>query len=256
MTRKIRIIAIALFLLVVGAGSTRAQKTRLTVAVAANMQYAFKEIKTAFEKTHPIDVDVIIGASGNLTQQISLGAPYDIFVSADTSYPEHLYNNHFATEKPRIYARGVLVLWTTKPGLQPVENLRFLLAANIRSIAIANPKIAPYGSAALALLKSNHLLEQLKSKLVYGENISQTSQFIATQNADIGFTAKAVVLSDAMKGKGTWIEMNPKSYPAILQSAVLLNYGKDHHREAARQFYDFLFSEAAQAIYKKYGYLN
>ncbi|MDE3213072.1 MAG: molybdate ABC transporter substrate-binding protein [Bacteroidota bacterium] len=236
--------------------SGTSQATRIRVAVAANMQYAFNDIKAAFEKTHSVGVDVIIGASGNLTQQISLGAPIDLYVSADTSYPWHLYRQHFTVGAPRVYARGCLVLWTTRPGLQPASDLKMLLSPDIRRIAIANPRLAPYGAAAISLLQQSQLLGSLKSKLVYGENISQTTQFIATQNADIGFTAKAVVLSAAMKGRGRWIEINPDRYPPILQAAVLLKYGTDHHAKAATQFYDFLFSPTAQAIYKKYGYLN
>ena len=236
--------------------SSFAQQQKITVAVAANMQYAFNDLKTEFEKISHIHVDAVIGASGNLTRQIIQGAPFDVFISADTKYPENIYSQGFAEEKPRIYARGALVLWTTKQGLQLKPDLRFLLSDNIKSIAIANPKIAPYGSAAVSLLKKFSLFESLKNKLVYGESISQTSQFIATGNADIGFTAKAVVLSDQMKNKGRWIELSNKDYPPIFQSAVLLKYGMKNHSVAARKFYEFLFSKNAKDIYKKYGYIN
>ena len=233
-----------------------AQQQKITVAVAANMQYAFRELKIEFEKTFHIRVDAVIGASGNLTRQIMQGAPFDVFISADTKYPENLYQNHVAAEKPKVYARGALVLWTTKDGLQPQNDLQFLLSGNIKSIAIANPKIAPYGSAAEAILKKIGLFDKVKNKLVYGESISQTSQFIATGNADVGFTAKAVVLSDQMKNKGRWIELNKDDYPPILQAAVLLKYGIQNHSSSARKFYEFLFSENAKDIYKKYGYIN
>jgi molybdate transport system substrate-binding protein len=233
-----------------------AQKQRITVAVAANMQYAFKELKNEFEKKYDIQVDVVIGASGNLTRQIMQGAPFDVFISADTKYPENLYQNNLAAEKPKVYARGALVLWTIKDGLQLQKDLQFLLSGKVKTIAIANPKIAPYGSAALAFLKKYGLYDKLKKKLVYGESISQTSQFIATGNADVGFTAKAVVLSDQIKNKGKWIELNSDEYPPILQAAVLLKYGVQNHSSAARKFYEFLFSENAKDIYKKYGYIN
>ncbi len=229
---------------------------KIIVAVAANMQYCFKELKNEFEKTNPILVDDVVGASGNLTRQITQGAPFDVFISADTKYPATVYQNHFAAEKPKVYARGVLVLWTTNPGLQLQNGLQFLLSDKIKSIALANPKIAPYGAAAESILKKYNLLDQLKNKLVFGESISQTSQFIASQNADIGFTAKAVVLSDEMKNKGKWIELKHDDYPPILQAAVLLKYGSENHSVAARKFYEFLFSEKAKDIYKKYGYIN
>ena len=232
------------------------QPPKITVAVAANMQYAFHELKNEFENTYHIQVDAVIGASGNLTRQIMQGAPFDVFISADIKYPENLYQQHVAAEKPRVYARGALVLWTTKGGLEPQNNLQFLSSGSIKSIAVANPKIAPYGSAAVAILKKFDLFDQLENKLVYGESISQTSQFIASGNADIGFTAKAVVLSDQMKNKGRWIEMNKEDYPPILQAAVLLKYGVQNHASSSRKFYEFLFSANAKDIYKKYGYLN
>jgi molybdate transport system substrate-binding protein len=244
-----------LFLLIHPASSF-SQQLKITVAVAANMQYAFNELKGEFEKTNHIKVDAVIGASGNLTRQIIQGAPFDVFISADTKYPESIYSKGFSTEKPKVYARGALVLWTTKQGVGLKPDLRFLLSDAIKSIAIANPKIAPYGTAAVALLKKYFLFDKLKNRLVFGESISQTSQFIATGNADIGFTAKAVVLSDQMKSKGRWIELSSEDYPPIFQSAVLLKYGTKNHSSAATKFYEFLFSQKAKDIYKKYGYLN
>ncbi|HVZ97060.1 MAG TPA: molybdate ABC transporter substrate-binding protein [Chitinophagaceae bacterium] len=229
-------------------------QTKITVAVAANMQYAIKVLIADYQKTHPIKIDVVLGASGNLTQQITQGAPYDIFVSADTSFPQKLSEQGFTTESPKVYARGALVLWTTRPDITPSQNLQSLLSANIKSIAIANPATAPYGSAAQFILKKYNLYGKIASKLVTGESITQTSQFIATGAADIGFTAKSIVLSDAMKGKGRWIELNIHDYPPIRQAAVLLKYaGKNNYKEA-KGFYDFLFSAEAREIYKKFGY--
>ncbi|HTE10061.1 MAG TPA: molybdate ABC transporter substrate-binding protein, partial [Chitinophagaceae bacterium] len=123
-------------------------QSKLTVAVAANMQYASEALKAAFEKTSNIKIDVIIGSSGKLTQQIISGAPFDVFISADTSFPQKLMETGMAAEPPKIYAQGLLVLWTVKKGIQPAANLQLLLSGNIVSIAIANPATAPYGSAA------------------------------------------------------------------------------------------------------------
>lgn len=232
------------------------QQQKITVAVAANMQYAFNELKNDFENTYHIRVDAVIGASGNLTRQIIQGAPFDIFISADTKYPENIFTEGLAADRPRVYARGALVLWTVKEGIKLHTDLRFLLSDKVKSIAIANPKIAPYGTAAEALLKKFTLFERLKNKMVYGESISQTSQFIASANADIGFTAKAVVLSNQMKHLGKWIELDSKDYPPIYQSAVLLKFGSRNHPSASKQFYEFLFSKNALDIYKKYGYIN
>jgi molybdate transport system substrate-binding protein len=230
-------------------------QAKLTVAVAANMQYASEELKAAFEKANNSKVDIIIGSSGKLTQQIISGAPFDVFISADTSFPQKLMEAGLAAEAPKIYAQGLLVLWSVKSGIRPAANLQLLLSDSMHSIALANPQTAPYGAAAEALLKKYNLFDKVKSKLVYGESITQTSQFIATQSADIGFTAKAIVLSDEMKGKGAWVDLNRNDYPPINQSAVLLAYGMKMHQADAKKFYAFLFSDTAKSIFKKFGYI-
>jgi molybdate transport system substrate-binding protein len=228
---------------------------KLTVAVAANMQYTLQELIAEFNKTDKTTINVVLGASGKLTQQIQHGAPFDIFISADKEYPQQLADKHFALEAPKVYAQGVLVLWSVKPGVQPATDLQLLLGASIKSIAVANRQTAPYGSAAIAILKKYALYDKVSSKLVTGESISQTSQFIATQNADIGFTAKAIVISNEMKGKGKWVELKAGDYPPIEQSAVLLKHAQQTNETAARKFYNFLYSAKAKAIYKKFGYI-
>jgi molybdate transport system substrate-binding protein len=225
------------------------------VAVAANMQYTMQALKTEFRKTDKTEIDIVLGSSGNLTQQIMQGAPFDIFVSADTSFPQKLVAGNFTAEAPEVYAQGVLVLWSAKNNVQPASDLKILLNDNIRHIAVANPKTAPYGTAAEFILKKYNLYNKVSSKLVTGESITQTTQFIATKAADIGFTAKSIVISDEMKGKGKWIELNQKDYPPIKQAAVLLKYAQQNHASAAKKFYDFLFSAKAKAIYKKFGYI-
>ncbi len=234
---------------------TTSAQPKLIVAVAANMQYTMEALKAEFNKTDKIEIDVVLGASGNLTQQIMQGAPFDIFISADTSFPKKLSDNNFTAEPPKVYAQGLLVLWSAKPNIQPKADLRLLLNDEIKHIAIANPKTAPYGAAAEVILKKYNLYDRMEAKLVNGESISQTSQFIATQAADIGFTAKAIVISDEMKGKGKWVGLNQHDYPPIKQAAVLLKYGQENHAAAAKKFYDFLYSAKAKEIYKKFGYI-
>lgn len=230
-------------------------QSRLTVAVAANMQYTIKALIAAYNKTDKTRIDVVIGASGALTQQVMHGAPFDIFVSADKDFPQKLADGHFTLEPPKVYAQGILVLWSVKPGIRPASDLKMLLTPGIRSIAIANPKTAPYGSAAEEILKKYGLYEKIAAKLVKGESITQTSQFIATQNADIGFTAKSIVIAAEMKGKGTWVELNGKDYSPIEQSAALLKYAGEHDAAAARKFYNFLYSAEAKVIYQQFGYI-
>ncbi|OQP58918.1 molybdate ABC transporter substrate-binding protein [Niastella populi] len=228
---------------------------KLTVAVAANMQYAMQELVAEFNKTDKTRIDIVPGASGKLTQQIQNGAPFDIFISADKEYPQKLAGNKFTLEPPKVYAQGLLVLWSAKPNIQPSRDLKLLLGANIKSIAIANPKTAPYGSAAEFILKKYALYDKVASKLVTGESISQTSQFIGTRNADIGFTAKSIVIAGAMKGRGNWVELNAADYPPIEQSAALLKFARQNNITTARKFYNFLYSAKAKAIYNKFGYI-
>jgi molybdate transport system substrate-binding protein len=230
-------------------------QSKLTVAVAANMQYAIQELITEFNKTNKTKIDVVLGASGKLTQQILNGAPFDIFISADASFPQKLAENHFTLEAPKVYAQGLLVLWSVKPTIQPAKDLKLLVSPGIKSIAIANPQTAPYGSAAEAILKKYSLYNIVSPKLITGISITQTSQFIATQNADIGFTAKAIVISNEMKGKGKWVELNTSDYPPIEQAAALLKHAQQNNEAEARKFYNFLYSAKAKAIYNKFGYI-
>jgi molybdate transport system substrate-binding protein len=234
---------------------TTSAQTKITVAVAANMQYTMQALKAEFNKTDKTEIDIVLGASGNLTQQIMQGAPFDIFISADTSFPKKLSDTGFAAEPPKVYAQGVLILWSANPAIQPQADLKLLLNDNIQHIAIANSKTAPYGAAAEFILKKYNLYDKVSAKLVTGESITQTSQFIAAQAADIGFTAKSIVISDEMKGKGKWIELNQEDYPPIKQAAVLLKYGQQNHAAGSKKFYDFLYSAQAKAIYKKFGYI-
>jgi molybdate transport system substrate-binding protein len=199
-----------------------AAKQQLTVSVAANMQYTIAALIAEFNKTDRTEIEVISGASGNLAQQIMSGAPFDIFISADKAYPLELADKGFTMEAPKVYAQGQLVLWSTRPGIEPKSDLQLLLDENVKRIAIANPKTAPYGHAAVSLLEKYALYDKVRSKLVIGESITQTSQFIATQSADIGFTAKATVIAGEMKERGKWVELNANDYPAIEQSAALL----------------------------------
>ncbi len=235
--------------------SFKRPQAKLTVAVAANMQYAFKALQADYEKSSGVTIDGIIGSSGKLTQQITEGAPVDVFISADTKYPQTLYQNKLTADTPKVYANGVLVLWSAKPGLKPKDDLGMLLGQDVKAIAIANPTTAPYGAAAEEILKNDHLLDKVRPKLVYGESITQTSQFIATGAADIGFTAKAVVLSDEMKGKGYWVELDAKKYTPISQAAVLLNHGLQTNPQASKAFYAYLYTDRAKKILKQFGYL-
>lgn len=228
----------------------------ITIATAANVQYAMQELIQAFTQKEGILCQTVIGSSGKLTAQIKAGAPYDLFVSANMKYPNALHQKGFTTSTPQVYAQGKLVLWTQQKNLNPSAQLlpQFLTQSHVKHVALANPKTAPYGEAALQVLQKKELAGKLKGKLVYGESISQTNQFILSQNAEVGFTAKSVVVSPKMKGKGKWVEINSELYAPIQQGVVLLKQSNPQKVAQARKFYDFLFSDTAQKILEKYGY--
>lgn len=243
-----------IFIVIVG--TTVYPQQKIMVAAAANVQYAMNELKAEFTKKTGIAVEVVVGSSGQLTAQINEGAPYDIFISADMKYPKSLYANGNATDSPRVYARGSLVLWTMVKEIKPDTSMKVLLSDRVAKIALANPRTAPYGVAAVEAMKNAGVYDKVIGKLVYGESIAPTNHFIFTKTAEIGFTAKSVVLSPKMKNKGKWIEISPGSYKPIEQGCVILKYGFENHRENAVKFYNFLFSQMGKKILKKYGYIT
>lgn len=224
---------------------------KLTIAASANMQFAIQEISKAYTKQTGINCEIIVGSSGKLTAQIKEGAPFDIFVSADIKYPEELFISGFTTNKPIIYAYGKLVLWTMIDSIKP--SLYMLKNLDIHHIAIANPKTAPYGIAAVELLKNKGIYNTISPKLVFGESISQTNQFIVSKSAEIGFTAKSVVLSPKMKNKGNWIDLDENDYSPIAQGIVVLN-NRAMQKNDAEKFHNFMQSTVAKKILVDFGY--
>lgn len=241
---------IVLFLLILFSCQEK-QERKLHIAVAANMQFAMKELTTTFTNNTDIHCELIISSSGKLTAQIKENAPYDVFVAANMKYPNELFNSGFTTKKPEIYAYGQLVLWSMIDGLTP--SFELLNDQKIKHIALANPKMAPYGVATIEVLKHYKLYEGLKNRLVYGESISQTNQFIISKSAKIGFTAKSVVLSSKMKNKGNWIDIDDTIYSPIAQGIVIINNEKVKQEEAEK-FYEFIFSTEARNILTNNGY--
>lgn len=224
---------------------------KLIIATSANMQYTMEELVTEFSNSSGIPCQIVVGSSGKLAAQITSGAPFAIFVAADTKYPEELYRRNLCLAPPKVYAQGHLVLWTTKVAIEP--DVKILDSESIKHIAIANPSLAPYGNAAIEFLTNNGLLEKVKHKLVYGESISQANQFIVSGSAEIGFTAQSVVLYSQLKPLGKWIPLDTDQYTPINQAVVLLKNTKSQE-ERAKRFEKFLFSLPAKKILENFGY--
>ncbi len=244
MMKKLILYCIALLPLL-----SHAQKLR--VAVAANAQFVAKTLADEFKKETHAEAELIVGASGKLTTQMEQGAPFDVFLSADMKYPQELYNKGFATAKPREYAYGKLVIWTTK-NIDLSKGLYSLTNPETGKIAVANPQVAPYGEAAIEALNKLTLYTRLQPDIIYGESIAQVNQYLLSGAAGAALTAKSVVLDPAQAGKGRWAEVQGKLYKPIAQGAVLLKASAAN--KAAQQFYKFIFSSKARQIFKKYGY--
>lgn len=227
----------------------------INIAVAANVSYAFDELKAEFAKTHPqTKIQVTLGSSGKLTAQIKNGAPYGIFMAANMKFPQSLYEDKIAITKPAVYAQGALAYLSAKQ--QDFSKGIMLLEDNtIQKIAIANPKTAPYGTAAIQAINNAGIYTKVEKKFVFAESISQTVTY-ATTAADIGMIAKSSLYSDQMKAykKGVnWEAVDPKLYTPIEQGIVLIR-GSEKNPEY-KTFYDFILSQKAKEIFRAYGYI-
>jgi len=235
--------------------STLLQAKKLTIALAANVSYAIEDIQKAFNQKHPdIQLRIILGSSGKLTAQIKNGAPYDIFMAANMKYPQSLYDSAKAITKPVVYAQGALAMLSNKEQ-DFSKGINLLMDSAMHKIAIANPKTAPYGKASIDAFKSAKIYKSIKSKLIYAESISQTVSYTMTA-ADIGLIAASSLYSDTMQKyqeNRHWIAIDRALYEPIKQGIVILKRAKDN--KEAKAFYDFILSNEAKAILKRYGYI-
>jgi molybdate transport system substrate-binding protein len=226
----------------------------ITVAAAADLQFAMQDIAGRFQKETGKSVKVIYGSSGNFFQQIQNGAPFDLFFSANLDYPKKLEAAGL-TEKDTYYqyANGKIVLWVPNESKLSLDSgLKALLEPEIKKIAIANSQHAPYGQAAVAAMQKEGVYDKVSDKLVLGENISQTASFVVSGAADIGIVALSLALSPNMKDHGRYIEIPIDDYPAIQQACVLLKSSKN--QDIARQFLAFLKTSAVKDLLKSYGF--
>jgi len=249
------LVAALLFLAPTLLCSQEKPSTELTVAAAADLSAALKDIGDTFEKKTGIKVRLSFGASGALTQQIHNGAPFDIFFSADMDYPRQLVAAKEADEATLYqYAVGKLVLWAPADSPLDVEHkgMDVLLDPSVKKISIANPQHAPYGRAAVAALKHAGVYDRLADRFVMGENVSQAAQFVESGNAQVGFVALAHAVAPAMQGKGKYWVVPAEYYPPLAQGVVVTTASQ--HKKEAAQFLEFFKTKEASDILRKYGF--
>jgi molybdate transport system substrate-binding protein len=235
-------------------GPRHACAQELTVAAASDLQVALPEVISRFERATGVRVQPVFGSSGNIAAQIQNGAPYDVFLSADIEYPRRLIARGLATREALAgYARGRVVLWVrNESALDVKRGLGALAGQMVRRIAIANPEHAPYGRAAVAALRHAGAYDQVRTKLVLGENISQAAQFALSGNADAGIIALSLALGPALRNAGRYVVIPSEFHPPIEQAAVWLTRAKDP--AAARRFVEFLRQPATAQYLRTMGF--
>ncbi len=227
----------------------------ITVAAAADMNAVLPELAARYTKQTGQVVKLSFGSSGNLTNQIRNGAPFDVFFSADEEYPKQLVADGLAIEDSLYrYAVGRLVLWVPKESALDLQKLGMmaLLDATVKKVAIANPQHAPYGRAAEAAVKHFGIYDQVALKLVLGENVAQAAQFVESGNAQAGLIALSHALAPSMKKKGRYWTVPLDSYPTLNQAAVVLSQSK--RRDAAQEFLKFVRSSESVSLLRSYGF--
>lgn len=223
-----------------------------TVAAAADLKYAMADLTAEFAKSHPRSVpDIVFGSSGKLYQQIANGAPFDLFFSADISLPRLLKDSGMAQSEVRPYAYGRLVLWSSG-GLSGKLSLERLAGDDVRFVAIANPRHAPYGMRAQETLENLGLWAKVAPKLVFGENVAQAAQFVDTGSAQAGIIALSLVLNPELKNKGSYMVIPDNLHKPLEQGYVLLK--RAGNNRAAGEFGDFVSSEKGRAILRSWGF--
>lgn len=233
--------------------ATSAYAEKITIAAASDLKFAMDDVVKLFKKDHPADeIEVIFGSSGKTFTQIQQGAPYDIFFSADISYPQELADKGFASSKIKLYAIGRIVLWSTVKDASKMT-LGSLIDPSLTHIAIANPKHAPYGKRAEEALRKIKIWDKIESKLVYGENIAQAAQFVQTGNAQIGIIALSLAVNPEFTSKGGYF-LIPSNLHNPLEQAYIITKRAEKNL-LAKKFADFMEDKSVRSIMIKYGFL-
>lgn len=230
-----------------------AQAEKITIAAASDLKFAMDEIVAVFSQGHPeSQVDVVYGSSGKFHAQIQNGAPYDLYFSADIKYAKSLVKAGFAAGDVKAYAFGRIVLWSSTLDASTMT-LASLADTNITRIAIANPKHAPYGKRAEEALRAINLWDRVKSKLIFGENIAHTAQFVDTGNAQVGVIALALALSPQLANKGGYWLIPSDLHEPLEQGFIITRRAANN--ALAKQFADYMDSPSARAVMTSYGFV-
>ncbi|HVC16359.1 MAG TPA: molybdate ABC transporter substrate-binding protein [Rhodanobacter sp.] len=242
---------VALGVLIAPLSAQAGNGRHITIAAAADLRFAMDAVVASYRQEHPADaIDVVYGSSGKLLTQIEQGAPFELFFSADSGYPQQLVAHGQAGGQPVPYALGGIVLWSASIDMRKVQ-VGDLLQPRFGRIAIANPQHAPYGKRAEQALRAAGIWDQLQSRLVYGENIAQTAQFAQSGNAGVGIVAQSLMLDPAMAG-GSYVEVPAAAYEPLRQSFVLTRRGAGN--PLARDFEHYMQGARARGILVRYGF--
>ena len=227
----------------------------INIAVAANLLFPMQKIEQLFEAQYPEKINLISASSGVLTAQISNGAPYHLFLSADMKYIQTLTKNGKTLTEPQVLVHGRLAFWSRQKVTED-QLVQYLKNSPIKSVAIAQPALAPYGQAARNWLQKEELFKGIENKLVYGENVGQVNRYIYSGAVDVAFTAVSALFSEELKDKGHWLLLSAeKEDTELLAHGWVILKGASKEMENVRQFEEFLLSPQAQAVFQEFGYM-
>jgi molybdate transport system substrate-binding protein len=228
--------------------SLQIQAQTLKIAAAGSLRFVLEEIKASYKKKNPnTEINVTVGSSGMLFQQISNGADYDVFMAADNTFPNKLKTQGMIIGDVKVYALGKLVVWSNS--IDVSKGIDAMFNPAVHKIAIAKPELAPFGERAIECLNYYKYFEKVKDKIVYADNIAQAAQFAQTGNAEIGFLALSLAIDPEMKGK--YFVLDTKSYKPIEQALVALK--KQQQNPETAKFIAFVLSKECKTIFEKYG---
>jgi molybdate transport system substrate-binding protein len=228
----------------------------INIAVAANLLFPMQKIEELYEAKYNDNIHLISASSGVLTAQINNGAPYHLFFSADMKYPQLLAENGKTLTQPQVLVKGRLVSWS-KQKFTEAQLIQFLKSEQIKTIAIAQPSLAPYGQAAKNWLEKEGIFKGIENKLVYGENVGQVNRYIYSGAVEVAFTAVSAMFSEELKDKGYWLLLaNEKEDDALLAHGWVILISASNKMDKVKQFIEFLSTPAAKEVFRDFGYIT